>query len=58
MDEVAVCPHAVDETGDVAGDAGVGDGRPQRPLPERFLNIDDEKSASHDDKHPLRPPRA
>jgi len=30
-DEVAVCPRAVDEAGDVADDAGVGDGRPQRP---------------------------
>jgi len=22
------------------------------PLPERFLNVDDEKKTSHDDKHP------
>ena len=40
-----------DEAGDVTGDAGVGDGGPQRPLPERFLDIDNEKSACHDDKH-------
>jgi hypothetical protein len=51
-DEVAVCPRAVDEAGHVDGDAGVGDDRPQRPLPERFLNVDDEKNTSHDDKHP------
>jgi DNA-binding CsgD family transcriptional regulator len=51
-DEVAVCPRAVDEAGHVAGDAGVGDDRPQRPQPERFLNVDDEKNTSHDDKHP------
>jgi hypothetical protein len=63
-DEVAVCPRAVDEAGHVAGDAGVGDDRPQRPQPERFLNVDDEKNTSHDDKHPARqaghqlPPRA
>jgi hypothetical protein len=51
-DKVAVCPRAVDEAGHVAGDAGFGDGRPQRPLPERLLNVDDEKNTSHDDKHP------
>ena len=51
-DEVAVCPRAVDEAGHVDGDAGFGDDRPQRPLPERLLNVDDEKNTSHDDKHP------
>ena len=51
-DEVAVGPRAVDEAGHVAGHAGVGDDRRQRPLPERFLNGDDEKNTSHDDKHP------
>ena len=44
--------RAVHQPGDLAGDGGVGAGRPQRPLPERFLDVDDEKSTSHDDKHP------
>ena len=57
-DEVAVCPRTVDEARHAAGDAGVGDDRPQRPLPERFLNVDDEKNTSHDDKHRLGRPRA
>jgi ATP/maltotriose-dependent transcriptional regulator MalT len=46
------CPRVVDEAGHVASHAGAGDDRPQRPLPERFLNVDDEKNTSHDDKHP------
>ena len=53
-DEVTLRPRAVDEAGDVSRDAGVGDGRPQRRLTERFLNIDDEKGTGHDAKHPAR----
>jgi hypothetical protein len=40
--------RGVDEAGGVGGDAGVGDGGPQRPLPERFLDIDNEESACHE----------
>ncbi len=51
-DQVAGGPDAVDQAGDVVGDVGIGDGLPQRPLAERFLDVDDDESASHVLKHP------
>jgi hypothetical protein len=51
-DEVAVCPRAVDEAGTSLVILGLEMTGPQRPLSERFLNVDDEKNTSHDDKHP------
>jgi hypothetical protein len=51
-DQVVGGPDAVDQAADIVGDARVGDGPPQRPLAERFLNVDDDESASHVLKHP------
>jgi len=54
---VAACSggkDAVDQGAGVAGDAGIGDSRPQRPLSERFLNVDDKKSTSHDYNYAAR----
>jgi hypothetical protein len=54
-DEVAAGPDAVDQAGDVVGDVRVGDGLPERALAERFLDVDDDESASHVFKHRCPP---
>ena len=45
-DQVAAARACVDQAVDPLGDVGVGDRRPVGPLPERLLDVDDEKRAA------------